>query len=342
MNIQETLFSLTQAVGVSGDEFGASETACNLLKEYAPDACVDDFGNVIGNIGKRCEGKPHILIDAHIDEIGFIVTYITDSGFLKVSGCGGLDRRLFLAQEVTVFGVKAIKGVITSTPPHLEKDNKSAPEIDDIFIDIGMTKEDAEKIISPGDRAIINSDCVRLLGDRVTSKSIDDRSGVASILYALDKIKGKDLPFSVSVLFSSQEETGERGAKTAVYTINPDVAIAVDVSFAFTSEDSEYKCGKLGKGVMIGVAPSLDRKLSNKMIALAKNADIPYQIEVMDGETGTNADAFSISRGGVKSVTLSIPLKYMHTPVEIISIEDVKITGDLIAEYLLKAGVDND
>lgn len=342
MNIQETLFSLTQAVGVSGDEFGASETACNILKKYAPDAYVDDFGNVIGNIGKRCEGKPHVLIDAHIDQIGFIVTYITETGFLKVSGCGGLDRRLFLAQEVTVFGTKVIKGVITSTPPHLEKDNKSAPEIDDIFIDIGMSKEQAEEIICPGDRAIINTDCVRLLGDRVTSKSIDDRSGVASILYALDKIKEKDLPFSVSVLFSSQEETGERGAKTGGYEINPDIAIAVDVSFAFTSEDSEYKCGKLQEGVMIGIAPSLSRELSNKMITLAKNVKIPYQLEVMNGETGTNADAFSISRNGVKAVTLSIPLKYMHTPVEVVSLKDVEITGDLIAEYLLNGGADND
>ena len=342
MNIQETLFSLTQAVGVSGDEFGASETACNILKKYAPDAYVDDFGNVIGNIGKRCEGKPHVLIDAHIDEIGFIVTYITETGFLKVSGCGGLDRRLFLAQEVTVFGTKAIKGVITSTPPHLEKDNKSAPEIDDIFIDIGMNKEEAEKIVSPGDRVIINSDCVRLLGDRITSKSIDDRSGVASILYALDKIKGKDLNASVSVLFSSQEETGERGAKTAVYDINPDIAIAVDVSFGMTIEDDEYKCGKMGKGVMIGVAPSLSRKLSLEMIDIAKHADIPYQLEVMNGETGTNADAFSVSRSGVKAVTLSIPLKYMHTPVEVVSLKDIEITGDLIAEYLLKVGADND
>ena len=124
MNIQDTLFSLTQSIGVSGDEFGASETACDFLKEYAPDAYVDDFGNVIGNIGKRCEGKPHVLLDAHIDQIGFIVTYITETGFLKVSGCGGLDRRLFLAQEVTVFGIKAIKGVITSTQTQLEKKNK--------------------------------------------------------------------------------------------------------------------------------------------------------------------------------------------------------------------------
>lgn len=341
MDIQQTLFSLCEAIGVSGDEFSASETACNILKEYAPDSYIDAFGNVIGNIGQRCEGKPHVLLDAHIDQIGFIVTYITDSGFLKVSNCGGLDRRLFLAQEVTVLGKRAIKGVITSTPPHLEKDNKTVPEIDDIYIDIGMTKEAAEKIVSYGDRVIINSNFVNLLGDRVTSKAIDDRSGVVSILYALDKIKGKDLPCSVSVLFSAQEETGERGAKTAVYDINPDIAIAVDVSFGLTSEDSEYKCGKITKGVMIGVAPSLNRKLSNEMIRLAKKANIPYQLEIMNGETGTNADAFSISRSGVKAVTLSIPLKYMHTPVEVISIKDIETTGDLIAEYLLNGGADN-
>ena len=129
MNLKEKLFELTSATGVAGDEFSASSVACKMLKESAPDAHIDDFGNVIGNIGERSEDKPHILLDAHIDEIGMIVTFITDEGFLKVANCGGLDRRLFLAQQVTVHGKKAIKGVITSTPPHLEEAVSTARDI---------------------------------------------------------------------------------------------------------------------------------------------------------------------------------------------------------------------
>lgn len=339
MNLKEKLFKLTSATGVAGDEFSASSVACNMLKEFASDAHVDYFGNVIGNIGERSDGKPHILLDAHIDEIGMIVTFITDEGFLKVSSCGGLDRRLFLAQQVTVHGKKAIKGVITSTPPHLEEDSKKVPKIDGIFIDIGMSKENAEKIVLLGDRVTMDSESAELLNNRVTSKAIDDRSGVIIILNALEKVKSKELAYSVSVLFSSQEETGERGAKTATYKINPDLAIAVDVSFALTSDDSEYKCGKMSEGVMIGVSPSLSKEMSNAMISLAKEKNIPYQIEVMGGITGTNADVIVVTRNGVKAVTLSLPQKYMHTPIEVIDLNDIETTSDLIAEFLLCGGV---
>ena len=247
MKTKETLFKLTKATGVAGDEFSASKVACKMLKKYADDAHIDDFGNVIGNIGEKAKGKPHILLDAHIDEIGLIVTYITDEGFLKVANCGGVDRRLLLAQQVTIFGKQKIKGVITSTPPHLEEDNKKVPKVEDIFIDIGMSKEKAEEIVSCGDRVSIDSEACELLNSRVTSKAIDDRSGVATILYALQKVKDKKLAYSVSVLFSSQEETGERGAKTATYDINPDIAIAVHDSFALTADDSEFKCRKMSE-----------------------------------------------------------------------------------------------
>lgn len=334
MNIKEKLFALSSITGVAGDENLASNLAYSYLKEYSEDAYIDDFGNVIGTIGKRVEGKPNILLDAHIDEIGLIITYITDDGFLKCSNCGGIDRRLLLAQQVTIFGKENIAGIITSTPPHLEEDNKKVPKMSDIFIDIGMTKEQAGKLISLGDRAVIKTECCELLNGLITGKALDDRAGVVAILHALDIIKGDELSCSISVLFSSQEETGERGAKTASYKINPDVAIVVDVSFALTADDSEYKCGKLGAGGMIGIAPSLNKAMSNSLIEIAKNKNIPYQIEVMNGTTGTNADVIGVTRSGVKTGTLSIPLKYMHTPVEVVDIADIEKTGELIAEFL--------
>ena len=135
-------------------------------------------------------------------------------------------------------------------------------------------------------------------------------------------------------MFSAQEEVGERGAKIGAFDIEPDIAIAVDVSFALTADDSEVKCGKLGGGCMIGYSPVLDRELSQTFKEIAEKRGLTYQIEVMSGTTGTNADRFSVNKGGARAVTLSIPLKYMHTPSEVIMLEDVRHTGELLAEFL--------
>lgn len=343
--ITEILFKLTKQNGVSGDEFCASQTAAEMLKKYTDDVTVDDFGNVIANIGKREKGKPHVMLDAHIDEIGFIVTYITDDGFLKISNCGGIDRRLLLAQQVEVLcsDGKSVFGVITSTPPHLETDDKKVSKLSDVFVDIGMSKEIAQESVSLGDRVIISNNPAVLSRDRVTSKCLDDRAGVVTLICAVDMLKNEfdDLDCSLSVVFSSQEETGERGAKTAAYKVNPDIAIAVDVSFARVKGDKIDNCGEMGKGPMIGVSSSLSKHLSDKIINIAKDKAIPYQIEVMGGTTGTNADAIGVTRSGVKTVTVSIPLKYMHTPVEVISISDIESSAELIAEYI-RSGVKSD
>ncbi len=334
MDLEKIIFKLCGAKGIAGDETEASETALGYLKEYTSD-CYIKNGNVIGNFGVREPGKPHILLDAHIDQIGFTALHITDDGFLKIGNIGGIDKRILLAQEVTISGKETVYGVICSVPPHLADKDDKVPEMSDIYIDIGMTKEKAEKIISPGDGILFYKKCSKLLGGRLTGPALDDRCGVAAILKAVDLLKEAELNCSYSVLFSEQEEVGERGAKTAVYDIDPDIAIAVDVSFALTSDDSELKCGKLGEGCMVGISPVLDKRLSARMIETAKKNSIPYQIEVMNKETGTNADRFSLNKSGVNAVTLSIPLRYMHTPVEVISLSDVESTASLIAAYMM-------
>lgn len=335
MDLKETIKKLADCSGVSGDEDCAAELALGYLKEFTDD-CFIKNKCVFGNFGKREKGKPHILLDAHIDRIGFVVTFITDDGFLKIANCGGIDRRLLLSQQVKILGSREIYGVICSIPPHLEKkdDESKVPEYSDICIDIGMTKAEAEKVVSVGDKVVFLQKCQDMLGDRISGAALDDRCGVACLLRAAEMLKDETLGCSYTVMFSSQEEVGERGAKIGVYDVDPDIAIAVDVSFALTSDDSELKCGKMGKGAMIGFAPTLDRELSNRMKELAAKNDIPYQIEVMNDETGTNADRFSVNAGGVKAVTLSIPLKYMHTPVEVISVSDVENTAKLIAAYI--------
>ncbi|MBQ9375624.1 MAG: M42 family metallopeptidase [Ruminococcus sp.] len=332
MDIEKTIEALACENGISGDEFPASAKAAEMLSQYL-DVTVDDFGNVFGVSKAFDESKETLLLDAHIDEIGMIVTYITDDGFLKVDKCGGLDMRLLLAQQVDVLGRETVTGVVISTPPHLEKDSKKLPEIEDIYIDVGMSKESAEKVISAGDRVYINNSLIRLQNDYVSSKALDDRAGVAAILYALELLKDKQTKYNIKVQFSVQEEIGVRGATIGAYKSDADIALAVDVSFAKTIDDKPDKCGELSKGAMIGVAPSLSREVSDKLISVAKCNNIPYQIEVMGGNTGTDADVIGITKAGIKTCTVSIPLKYMHTPVEVVSIADIENTGKLIAKF---------
>lgn len=333
MNIKAVIKNLVNSKGISGNENCVCETALALLKEYCPDAYIKN-GNVIGKFGSFSDNRPHILLDAHIDQVGMIVTYITDEGFIKIGNVGGLDRRLLPAQQVTIHGSKQIKGVICSVPPHLTKGKSSVLKIEDVAIDTGYSKKELEKIVMQGDMVTFDTVYTELINDRITASALDDRCGIASILYALELLKNTSLNCNVTVLFSAQEELGERGAKIACYEINPDIALAVDVSFGYTCGDTEHECGKLSEGAMIGISPSLSKEISDALINTAKNNDIPYQLEVMSGLTSTNADRFSVSRNGVKACTVSIPLRYMHTPVEVIDVKDVELTGKLIAQYL--------
>lgn len=181
---------------------------------------------------------------------------------------------------------------------------------------------------------LIENKAEKLAGSRVTSKAIDDRSGCTAILKTLELLNGQQTAYNIAVCFSTQEEVGERGAKTAAFDINADYAIVVDVSFAKTHYESEEECGIMGKGAMIGIAPSLSREMSDSFISLAEEKGIPYQLEVMSGKTGTNADTIGVSGSGTKAVTISIPEEHMHTPVEIVDINDIDNTALLIAEYL--------
>ncbi len=336
MDFISVLNKLSSAVGVSGAEESVSAIISQMLKDYTDDVTCDSLGNVIGKI-KTQNPKWHVLLDAHLDEIGLIVTHIDEQGFIKVGAVGGVDKRLLLAQQVTICGKKSIKGVVCSKPPHLEsgKDAETVPDIDSISIDTGFTKAQLEDKISLGDRVYINSEFSELLDGKVSGKALDNRAGVTAILYALEKLKSAKLQGDVTVLFSTQEEVGTRGARVAGFKVMPDEAISVDVSFAYTQGCPETKCGQMGKGAMIGVAPTLTKSISEKFIEIAKQNSIPHQLEIMSGQSGTNADMLGVTASGVKTGLLSIPLKYMHTPVEVVKISDIQSVGDLIAAYLI-------
>lgn len=333
LELKNVIFDLSSADGGVRRGSCAAQYALKYLKNYTDD-CFIKNGNVIGNFGNRKNGTPHILIDAHIDQVGLIVTNIYESGFIGFSNVGGIDRRLLPAQQVCIHGKKKLAGVVCSTPPHLSGSDNKINKIEDFYIDTGMSFEAVSNIVEPGDRITFASMPKELLNDRITGPALDDRSGVASILYALELLRNQKYECSFSVTFSAQEELGERGAKIAAFDIDPDIALAVDVSFAYCLGDREYECGKMGQGPMIGISPSLSREISDKLIEISKNENIPYQLEVMNGLTSTNADQFSVNRTGCKACTVSIPLKYMHTPSEIIQIDDVENTGRLIAAYI--------
>lgn len=328
-NTLELLEKLTQTVGVSGNE----ENIVSLLKEMlAPygEVTVDCMNNVSCTFG---EGY-HFLLDAHLDEIGLIVTDITDDGFIKVSNCGGIDSRPLPAMEVSVWGREEIKGVISTLPPHLQSadDEKKVPKLSELSIDTGMSAKQIKEIVSLGDRVTFKRNFTPLLNGLLSASCLDDRSGVAAIIMSLDELK--NLPCKITVLFSSQEEVGTRGAKAGVYAKNVDEAIVIDVSFAHTPGCDKSDCGEISKGAMIGFSPTLDKDMSRMLVNISEMNKIPYQQEIMSGRTGTNADVITVSESGIKTALISIPEKYMHQRTEVVDIADVESVSRLICAYI--------
>lgn len=334
MDAKKLCFSLAEKNGTSGDEREVCEYAKELLSEYMT-AKIDVLGNVVGTLGDR---GPHILLDAHIDQIGLVVRHIDDKGFLLIDKVGGPDLRVLIGAEVIVHGKENIFGVISSVPPHLQKgDSKNeCIDLNTMAVDIGMSKESAEKIIAVGDRITLKTQQLELIGDKIASPSFDDRCCVAVILKALEMTKDKLNNITVSVLFSTQEETGGSGAKTGSFALMPDYAIALDVGFGDDPYTDKTQTIALGKGPSIGISPTLDREFTKELKELCKAKDIPFQHDVMGGRTGTNADSINNTGRGVKTALISIPLRYMHTGVEVISMADIENAAKLLAEYLLK------
>lgn len=334
MELLQMLKTLCSADGIAGMEQGALSTAKQAL-EGAGTFETLPLGSLICWVKAAQEGKPHLMLTAHMDTIGLVVTYIRDDGFLAVGNCGGIDRSMVLASQVVVH-TKAgdIPGVVCSIPPHLNPDTEKLPKIEDIFIDIGMSKEQAESHVALGDRISFAWESAEMLNGRFCSKTLDDRAGCASVIMAAQELAKQELDCGLSVALTTLEEVGGQGAKTAAAHLSPTHAIAVDVSFAATPDAPRHKCGELGKGPMIGISPILDNDMAAQMKDAAKHIDMPVQFEVMGGNTGTDADSVAVSGAGVRCALLSIPLRYMHTPIELVQVSDVEDTAKLIVQYV--------
>ncbi|MDR0983621.1 MAG: M20/M25/M40 family metallo-hydrolase [Ruminococcus sp.] len=304
--------------------------ALKMLKQHFADAKINK-GNIIA-------GNGPLLVDAHIDQVGFMVTYITDEGYLKIGAMAGIDAKIMPGQILKIYGNEPRIGAIISTPPHLtDSDEKEkVSKISDLLIDCGFEDiTDAKQFVSRGDYVAWDGAFTELTDDKVIGKSFDNRAGVVAILYALSLLSEEDKN-KLTIVFSDNEEIGERGAKIAAFGSNCEAALAVDVSFGYTEGLDKAKCGIMGKGPMIGISPSLSRTISAELLEVAETKKIPYQSEVMPTLTGTNADQFSVSKTGLETCTVSIPLKNMHSPIEIISISDILYTGNLLFEYIKK------
>ena len=338
MDLKEITLRLSQAVGVSGAEGQAAPLARELLSPFG-EVSVTPLGSVVCTVQAPKEGQPHMLWDAHLDEIGMMVTYIDDQGFLKVANTGGINRQLLMASSVTVHTEKGpVKGVVCSVPPHLQKgDKRKVPSMEEVYLDIGFDGQQAREHVSVGDVVTIDSTSRVLSGDLLTGKAMDDRACCACLIRALELLKGRELPCGLTVQLSTMEEIGGMGATTAAYQVNPTHAIAVDVSHAKSPGVPEDRCGILGEGPMIGFAPILSKTVCRELVKTAQEEQIPYQLEAMGRSTGTNADNIALRRGGISMGLVSLPLKYMHTPVEVVSLQDMENTARLLASHLLQA-----
>lgn len=344
MSVSEIINGLAQSVGPAGAEGGAAALASELLGDFVP-VRRDTLGNVIAEFGKK-DAREHILLDAHIDEIGMIVTFIDDDGFLHVSGCGGADRRTLIDAEVLVYGESRLCGVVCCMPPHLtDPANRSkAPAWDGIYIDIGYSAQRARELVPLGSRVIVRSRPTRLLGGKLCSKALDNRAGAAALIRVVELLHDEQdkLPCRVSVVLSVREEVGGQGAATAAFSLAPTQAVAVDVSFARQPGAPAASCGTMGDGPMIGYSPYLDLSVTKHLRSLCVEKNIPWQNEIMGGSTGTNADKIAASRGGVRTGLVSIAQKNMHTAVEIIDPEDVENTAQLLAAFVRTGGASID
>lgn len=338
-NLLEMAKRLTAAPGVAGREGGAAAVAMEYLAPLGT-VTTTPLGSLCCTVTAGEPGMPHLMLEAHLDQIGLIVSRVEDDGFLRVGNVGGFDRRLLPAAPVLIYAADGPHhGVVASVPPHLADRDEKPLKIEEFAIDTGYSGEEAKKIFAAGDILVPESRFAELAGGRVAGGALDDRIGCVAVIAAAQEIKKSGCRLRVTVMLSPQEEVGGAGARTGAFFVKPDQAIAVDVSFAEGFGAPAHKCGKLGGGTMIGIAPILESGLTKSLTALAKAQNISWQTEVMGGSTGTDADGIAVAGAGVRTALLSIPLRNMHTTVETVQLSDVMATAQLMAAYAKEAAV---
>ena len=338
MDIKACLAALSSASGPSGRETPVALEAMEWVRRYCRQsnlhsAGIDRFGNLFACY--PC-GKPNakkIVLDAHLDEVGLLITGAED-GFLRFRSVGGIDPRMLPNREVTILTEPPTFGLVAVLPPHVQKPgdaNKSIP-LDELYIDAGLTQKEGEKLV--GTFAVPRGTVQSHLNDVVSGKALDDRAGFVTLLRTVELLKDEELDTDLWIMGSSREETNGGGALVGAFGIQPDCFIAVDVTHARTPDGPKEETFPAGKGTVIGIGPNITRWMSDRLIKKAEENGIPWLPEVMTGHTGTNAWGVQTAREGIPTAVVSLPLKYMHSPVETLDLADLEATASLLAAFV--------
>ncbi|MBR5627187.1 MAG: M42 family metallopeptidase [Thermoguttaceae bacterium] len=322
----------------SGFEEPVQRVVRHYAESFADEVATDVHGNVVA--ARNPDADVRVMLAGHCDQIGFIVNYIDADGFIYVLSLGGWDPQVLIGVRVKIYGKNGIcDGVIGKKPIHLltEDERKRVPKMQDLWIDIGVSsKEEAEKYVSVGDPVTVELQYVELFNHCVACPATDDKSGVWVVMEALRRIESSKLKVGVFAVSTVQEEVGLRGSKTSTFGIDPQIGIAVDVTFATDCPTIEKKLNgdiKVGGGPTIGKGPNMNLRMTDALVNIAEEFEIPYQMSAEGRITGTDAASIQVSRSGVAAGLISIPNRYMHTPVEIVSLDDMSNAADLIARY---------
>lgn len=335
---------LSETPGVPGQEDRVRALVVEELKPLVDEIAVDGLGNVVGT--KRGNGRGRVMIAAHMDEIGFMVSFVDDEGFIRMNPVGGFDPRNLVAQRVLVHGFagESLRGVLStaSKPIHLLRPEEiKPPRLDEFYVDTGLPGSRVKELVEIGDMVTLDR-TVERLGDRIIGKAMDDRAGVFVMIEAIRKLKAAGShEADVVAVATTQEEVGLRGAGTSAFHVEPTVGVALDVTLALdipgTAKSEQVT--QLGAGAAIGLANSSvisNPKLVKHFRRLAKEQGIPHQMEILP-RGGTDAAALQRSRGGVPAITISVPTRYVHTVNEMIDVRDAEAAIDLLAAYLADA-----
>jgi len=336
-DMKELLERLSNAHGVSGYEGNIKQMIEAEVMPLVDEVRSDKMGNLIAT---KCGGSPIVMLAAHMDEIGLMVKYVDEKGFARFTKTGGWFDQTLLNQRMILHTENGqVIGVLGSKPPHAikEEDKNKVIKAEDMFIDFGATsKEDADKIgVKAGTPVTSDIDFRSIGNDRVTGKAFDNRAGCVMLIEALRQMK--DVKATVHAVFTVQEEVGLKGAKTSAFGLNPDVALATDVTITGDHPGIEKKDSaiEMGKGPSITVSDADGRGIIVPQSVLnwlkeAAGSDIPYQLEVGSGGT-TDASAIHLTREGIPTGVISMPTRYIHTPVSVLSMSDLEKSVELIA-----------
>lgn len=338
-NHLDLLKALSTAVGISGYEHDIRALLRDHCASYVDTFQEDPLGNLImfkkgAMANDDATPRRSIMLAAHTDEIGGIVTHI-ERGFIHFTNVGGLDKRLLMGQEVTVFGRKPLQGIIASLPPHFSDVARDQyPDIEAYQIDVGMPAETVAANIQVGDLVVIAKKPTELLGGLITGKALDDRASVVAMVICLAELTRLTHQWDVYAVATSQEEVGLHGAKTSAYRLQPDVAIAIDVTFADSPGVANGYDIALNKGPVLTQGANLHPVVTQKLKDTASQLEMGTQLEFEPGGTGTDAWAIQTSQNGIPTALIGLPLRYMHSPVETVSPNDIERTGRLMAHFI--------